>query len=495
MARKTFTSRWGLMLAMLGMAVGTGNIWRFPRIAASNGGGSFLIAWVVFLFAWSIPLILVEWAMGKGVRRAPIAAFRHFVGDRFAFMGMWVAWVVAAIAAYYATVMGWTIRFLLEALRGRLGGGASARLWESFSFTPQTLVFQALAVSMAAAVVYFGVRGIERIARVLMPSLIVLVVVLMVRALTLPDAGRGLRFLFTPHWSDLANYRIWLEALAQNAWDTGAGWGLVLTYAIYSRAKEDTNLNSFMLAIGNNCISLMAGIMVLCTVFSVMPHAASQVVGAGNEGLTFIWVPRLLDEVPAGGVFMVLFFLALMFAAWTSLVAMFEVGVRTLQEFGFQRKRMVVGFSLFLFLAGVPSSLSAPVFRNQDFVWSVGLMVSGLFFAVTVLRWGVGRFRTKLVNTAYQSFRIGRWWEWSVRLVVALAVIMIGWWFWQVRELPLLSQEGIGNMLVQWAVVLAAAVLLGPWLLERMTRAEPVQDEAVEGSPESAAVDSEASPR
>jgi NSS family neurotransmitter:Na+ symporter len=383
-------------------------------------------------------------------------------------MGTWIVWVVAAISAYYAAVMGWTLRFLIGALMGQLAGGASETLWSSFSFSPAAVLFQGIAVAMAASVVYFGVRGIERIAKVLMPTLIVLVVILMVRALTLPGAGRGLEFLFTPRWSELASYRVWLEALAQNAWDTGAGWGLVLTYAIYSRAREDTNLNSFMLACGNNMISLMAGIMVLCTVFALRPGAAGEIVGAGNEGLTFVWVPRLFDEIPAGGLFMVLFFLALVFAAWTSLVATFEVGTRVFRELGLRRRPVVIGYGLVLFLAGLPSALDEAFFRNQDFVWSVALMLSGLFFALGVLRYGVGRFRREFVNTEHQSFRIGRWWEWSMRLVVVQALVMVVWWFWQVRDLPLLSREGIGSMLVQWGVTLAIAVAINSWLVRRM---------------------------
>ena len=116
MALPGFSSRWGLMLAMLGMAVGTGNIWRFPRIAASNGGGSFLVAWVVFLMLWSVPLILAEFALGKRMRNGTVGTFAAMMGDRFAWMGGWVAWVAAAIGFYYAVVMGWTLRYFLAAI-------------------------------------------------------------------------------------------------------------------------------------------------------------------------------------------------------------------------------------------------------------------------------------------------------------------------------------------------------------------------------------------
>ncbi len=142
----------------------------------------------------------------------------------------------------------------------------------------------------------------------------------------------GLRSCSRPSWSELANYSIWIEALTQNAWDTGAGWGLVLTYAIYMRANEDTALNAFVIGFGNNSMSLLAGIMVLCTVFSVMPVAEAEAMLAtsGNEGLTFIWVPQLFQQIPGGRFFQALFFLALVFAAWTSLVAMIEMASRLL---------------------------------------------------------------------------------------------------------------------------------------------------------------------
>src|SRR5690606_36546259 len=156
-----------------------------------------------------------------------------------------------------------------------------------------------------------GVRGIETAAKFLMPTLLFLVIVLAIRAVTLPGAERGLNFLFTPSIEGLTNYRTWLEALTQNAWDTGAGWGLIVAYAIYLRRTEDTTLNAFMLGFGNNSVSLLAGIMVLCTVFSIMPDAASEIVGSGNEGLTFIWVPQLFARMPVGRFFMSLFFAAL----------------------------------------------------------------------------------------------------------------------------------------------------------------------------------------
>lgn len=469
-----------MMLAMLGMAVGTGNIWRFPRIAASNGGGSFLVAWVVFLLLWSVPLILVEFAIGRETRYGPVGAFSRLVGPKFAWMGAWIAWTATAIMFYYTVVMGWTIRYFWGALSGELSGAEPGAVWEGFAWGPEVLGFHAVAVVLAAWVVARGVQGIERAASVLIPSLFVLVVVLVIRALTLPGATAGLNFLFTPSLEGLSDHRVWLAALTQNAWDTGAGWGLILTYAIYMRKREDTTLNAFMLGFGNNGVSLMAGILVLCTVFSVMPDAASEIVGAGNEGLTFIWVPQLFNAMPGSRFFMSLFFLALMFAAWSSLISMVELATRVLVDGGLPRRRalfMVAGAG---FVLGVPSALSEAVFQNQDWVWGVGLMMSGLFFAIAVLRYGVTRFREQLINTPHADIRIGAWWDWAIRLVVVQAVVLVVWWITQVGTEAPWGRFGIWNTLAQWAVALGFFLTFNRWMVRR-THPEVGREEAPEG--------------
>ncbi|MDH3270469.1 MAG: sodium-dependent transporter [Gemmatimonadota bacterium] len=465
---EVFSSRWGMLLAMLGMAVGTGNIWRFPRIAASNGGGSFLVAWVVFLLAWSVPLLILEFGMGKATRQGSIGAFVKTLGPAFAWMGAWIAFVATAIMFYYSVVMGWTIRFFVGTLTGEVPGATPSAFWDGFHSTPGAIVTHAIAMGMALFVVSKGVRGIETAAKVLIPSLIVLVIVLAVRALTLPNASAGLTFLFTPSLSELANYSIWIEALTQNAWDTGAGWGLVLTYAIYMRANEDTALNAFVIGFGNNSMSLLAGIMVLCTVFSVMPAAeATQMLAtSGNEGLTFIWVPQLFQQIPGGRFFQALFFLALVFAAWTSLVAMIELASRLLQDLGVERGPAikVVGAAGLLF--GIPSALKLEVFQNQDWVWGVALMLSGFFFAFAVLRYGVTKWRETFINQEGSDIHIGRWWDWAIRLVAFEAVFLAVWFLWAARgddfreTWTLFSPYNVGSVVIQFAIVLVVLLTL-----------------------------------
>ncbi len=465
------------MLATLGMAVGTGNIWRFPRIVATNGGGSFLVAWVVFLLLWSVPLMMVEFSFGKHTRRGTVGAFVKMAGGKLAWMGGWVALCATAIMFYYSVVAGWCLRYLAASATGGMAGADPGAVWESFTTSYMPLLTHALALGLGVAVCWFGVRGIERVATILIPTLFVLVVVLAIRAVTLPGAERGLEFLFKPDWAALGDVNIWLQALTQNAWDTGAGWGLILTYAIYMRVREDVPLNAFLIGFGNNSVSLMAGIMVLCTVFALNPAAGSEIVGAGNEGLTFVWMPQLFAQMPAGGFFMTLFFLGLSFAALTSLISMIELATRVLIDFGFARKQALLAIAGAGLIFGLPSARSLDVFHNQDWVWGVGLMLSGLFFAIAARRFGLEKLRREVINAPGADLRVGRWWTFLIAVVVPIeAVVLMVWWLWQARAwdpdwLNPLGVANVGTVLAQFAIALAALLLLNKWLARRVTGA------------------------
>ncbi len=475
-----FSSRWGLMLATLGMAVGTGNIWRFPRIVATNGGGSFLVAWVVFLILWSVPLMMVEFAFGKHSRLGTVGAFVKMAGKKFAWMGGWVALCATAIMFYYSVVAGWCLRYLAVSATGGMVGADPTEVWTSFTNSYMPLVTHVLALGIGVSVCWFGVRGIERVAKVLIPTLFLLIVILAIRAVTLPGAERGLDFLFKPDWAALKDVNIWLQALTQNAWDTGAGWGLILTYAIYMRTREDVPLNAFTIGFGNNAVSLLAGIMVLCTVFALNPDASSEIVGAGNEGLTFVWMPQLFAQMPAGGVFMTLFFLGLSFAAITSLISMIELATRVLINAGFARKQALLSVAAAGLLFGLPSALSLDFFHNQDWVWGVGLMLSGLFFAIAARRFGLEKLRTELINGPGSDIKVGRWWTFLIAVVVPIeAVVLMVWWLWQARTwdadwLNPLGTENVGTVLAQFAVALVVLLLLNKWLARRAAGATEV---------------------
>jgi len=512
--QESFSSRWLMMFAMLGMAVGTGNIWRFPRIAAQNGGGEFLVAWIVFLGLWSIPLIMVEFGTGRLTRSGPVGAFVKMMGPRWAWMGAWIAFVATAIMFYYSVVCGWTIRYTWAAVAGHLPGDEPGTVWTQFTSSWWPVLTHGIAMGLGTFVVLRGVRAIEKVTSWLMPMLIALVLVLVVRAVTLPGAHDGLAYLFTVDWHHLANARIWLEALTQNAWDTGAGWGLVLVYAAYMRQKEDTALNAVILPAANNTISLLAGIMVMCTVFSVVPQLVSSlatnpdalhaypalqqavrdgqplttdliqrtIFSAGNEGLTFIWMPQLFARLPFGRLFMILFFTALAFAAFTSLISMIELGSRVLIDMGLSRAKAVRTVGGVGFVLGLPSAISLAFLHNQDWVWGIALMVSGLFFAIAVITHGVRRFREEQLNHEHSDIRVGRWWEVVIGVLVPLqALVLLVWWMYQAKGwdptgwLNPFGGDSVGTILMQFGIVLAILLLANRWLARRSAGAPPAE--------------------
>ena len=430
-----FSSRWGIVLAGIGMAVGTGNLWRFPRIAAQNGGGAFLIPWLLFLFTWSIPLLIAEFGLGRGARRGPIGAFAKLTGGRTAWMGGFVAVTSLMIMFYYSVVTGWMLKYAVAALSGDLAGVDAAGYWDAYSTSVwQPVLFHVAAVAGAGLVVARGVTGgIERANRILIPLLFVLLLFAVARAVTLPGASRGLAYLFTPDLGALANYRTWLEALTQSAWSTGAGWGLILCYAIYVRESDNVVTSAATIGLGNNAASLLAAMAILPAAFAILPAGeAAEALAAGNTGLTFIWIPQVFARMPAGGLFLPLFFLAMFCAAVSSLIAMVELGTRVLLDAGVTRARAVLLVVAAAVVCGLPSAVSLAVFENQDWVWGLALMVSGLFIAVATIRYGVDRFRDELVNTHPAGRRAGPVWAWILKYLVPVEfAVMFGWWMYQ----------------------------------------------------------------
>ena len=446
------------------MAVGTGNLWRFPRIAAQNGGAAFLIPWMIFLVTWSLPLLIAEFGVGRGGRRGPIGAFATLLGRRYAWMGGFIAVTTIMIMFYYSVVTGWTLKYVAVSALGGVPSDAEA-YWTAYSRSVwQPVGFHVVSMLIAVTVVSRGVvGGIERANRLLIPMLFLLLLVAVGRAVTLEGAGPGLRFLFQPDLAALGDYRIWLEALTQSAWSTGAGWGLILTYAVYVDRKEDIVMSSVAIGVGNNAASLLAGMAILPTAFAILSTAdAEAAMASGNTGLTFIWIPQLFARVPGGTVVLPLFFLALFCAALSSLIAMVELAARVLIDTGMSRAAAVRLVGAAAIVCGIPAATSMGVFENQDWVWGLGLMLSGLFISIAVGRYGQERFRQDLVNTAPGVTRLGPLFGWVVTFgIPAQFAAMFGWWMYQ--AVAVYDPENwfnpvrvysLGTCLAQWGIAL-----------------------------------------
>lgn len=442
-----FSSRWGLLLSVLGIAVGTGNIWRFPRIAAQNGGtegaGAFLFAWICFLFLWSIPLIIAEYTLGRKYRSGVVATFSRVAGNKFAWMGAFVAFVATAITFFYTVIVGWCIYYFIRMLTKPLPltTQASWDIWNQYQGSGWPLVFHFLAVGLGALAIWKGVTSIERVNKVLIPALLCIVLISVIRALTLPGAWDGVAYLFRPQWGQLLNPKIWLEALTQNAWDTGAGWGLFLTYAAYMKREHRTVKNAFITGIGNNTVSLLAALMVFGTVFAILKTEMGmqgpeileimKTSGPASTGLTFIWMPQLFARMMFGSPLAVLFFLGLTFAGFSSLIAQLELPTRVLVDAGLKRSKSIGVVIALVYLLGIPSARNLNILSNQDFVWGVALMISGAFVSFAVIRYGVTDLRNQELRGDENDWKTGKWWDWILKYFIpAAASLLLVWWLW-----------------------------------------------------------------
>ncbi|MBU0558537.1 MAG: sodium-dependent transporter [Bacteroidetes bacterium] len=482
--REFFSSRWGLIISTLGIAIGTGNIWRFSRVVAQNGGGSFLIPWVIFLLIWSLPLIIAEFALGKSTRFGPIGAIAKTAGKKYAWMGAFIAFVSTAIMFYYSVVTGWCIKYFVSAVFGNLLNQTDYLLyWNEFSSSYSPLIFHFAAMFICAAIIFRGVvNGIEKANKVLVTSLIIILFILLFRAITLPNAMEGLKYFFTPKMEYILDYKVWLNALTQNAWDTGAGWGLILTYAVYMKRNEDISINASLIGFGNNSISLVAGITIFSTVFALSSvDAMNQITQSGpaNTGLTFIYLPLLFNNISSNPLlntlFASIFFLALSFAALSSLISLMELTTRTFIDFGFNRKKAIMLVAGIGFLFGVPSALDINFFTNQDWVWGVGLILSGAFIAFAIIKFGVDKFRVEIINGEGSDIKIGKWYNVIIKyLIPAQVVVLLSWWLissvsWDPDWLNPFNTENAGTCLFQWGVVIVIFILLNKKINQKLT--------------------------
>ena len=456
-----FSGRLGLIFATIGAAIGTGNIWRFPRMVGANGGGSFLVPWLIFLFLWSVPLIIAEFALGKRSRTGAVGTFRIFAGKRFAWMGLWTAWISTAIGFYYAVVTGWCINYFQTAIRGGLGSEVdTVEVWNSFLQNPMEVVFfQAIAVAITMLAIWKGAKAIEKVNVSLMISLFVLLFAALFLSfvMDLEDGSLdGFVYMFSIQPEYLMQPETWINGLSQSAWSCSAGMGMAITYSVYMRKDEDTTLNAATMCLANNSISIIAGLTVMMAVFAVVDDPLAAVSG-GSSAITFLVLPEVFAQAPGGPVvqlaMVTMFFLALSFAALTSMISTVELCVRNFVDHGIERPQAVGFTSLAIFFFGLPSAatwilvddstgVAFPQFLEvQDHIWGYGLMFSGLFIAYSIWKYGwnryrvwqeendisgfslrdyldngVSSFRDDFINTGDNDWWIGKWWDYIMYL-------------------------------------------------------------------------------
>ena len=512
-----FSGRLGLIFASIGAAIGTGNIWRFPRMVGANGGGTFLIPWVIFLFVWSIPLVIAEFAMGKRSRTGTVGTFRIFAGKKFAWMGLWTAWISTAIGFYYAIVAGWCLKYFQLGISGGLTGDGvdTTEVWNTFLQNPmQVIAFQFLVIAITLLAIWKGAKAIEKVNVILMTSLFVLLFMTLGLSLwmDLSDGSLdGALFMFTVDPAMLAEPEVWINGLSQSAWSCSAGMGMAITYAVYMRKDEDTVLNAFTMGFANNSISIIAGLAVLSAIFAVSADPLATVTN-GSSAITFLALPEVFAQAPGGavGAFVMMagFFLALSFAAITSMISTVELCVRNFVDHGYERQRSVLITSIAIFFFGLPSAImwvkldsagvAFPEFLEvQDHIWGYGLMFSGLFIAFSIwkygyIKWkkevelgkappgfegylgiGVAAFRDDYINTGDNDIEVGRWWDLCLYLAfpILFSVLMLSYFGDMIANTEDVwnpaNPKGLGIILTFWSVVAIVFISLNKFLIAR----------------------------
>ncbi len=511
-----FSSRWGLIFATIGAAIGTGNIWRFPRMVGANGGGTFLIPWLFFLFAWSIPLVIAEFALGKRSRTGTVGTFRIFGGKKLAWMGLWTAWISTAIGFYYAVVAGWCMNYFQLGLRGGLSEGIdTVEVWNNFlNSTELVILFQTLVIVITLFAIWGGAKMIEKANTVMMLSLFALLFLALFLALWMDMSDGtldGALFMFSVDFEILAQPETWINGLSQSAWSCSAGMGMAITYAVYMRKDEDTTLNAFTMGLANNSISIIAGLTVLSAIFAVQDDPLATVTG-GSSAITFLALPEVFAQAPGGSitqwVMMWAFFLALTFAALTSMISTVELCVRNFVDHGFERNKAVGLTGAAIFMFGLPSTfvwirldsdgVAFPEFLEvQDHIWGYGLMFSGLFIAYTIwqfgfkiwrekveageaegglmgyIKHGTPAFRDEFINTGDNDLWIGRWWDFLMFIAfpVLFTVLIVSYFSDMIANTPDVwnpsNPKGVTIILLFWGVVATVFIFFNNVLVSR----------------------------
>ncbi|MEG2175123.1 MAG: sodium-dependent transporter [Oscillospiraceae bacterium] len=429
---KGFSTPLVMALSMIAASVGTGNIWRFPRVAASNGGAAFIIAYILIMVVAVIPLMMGEHIIGRATRKGLPGAFRDFMGNKKAtWLGSFVEWVVIITIAYYTVVVAWIFYYLYLTITGGCFVADKAGLFDSVSNGNMTIVVIYVLIQVFCAWgAYKGVKFIEKSTQILLPALFLCVIVLAIRTVTLPGATAGLNFLFDLNPADLLHSKVWLEALTQCFWSAGPGWGICIAYGVYSKRKSDVALSSTVQGLGDMSVALLAGVAIIPALFSALgQEGALEACASGNNGLAFIALTGVFEQMPGGRLFASLFWIALICASVTSIIAMYSIVVQPLADAGVKKKKSIVIMAVGTIVIGIPSCWSINFFNNQDFVVGMGMVIGAVFSCIALRKFGASKVRNKLLNNPYTGLRMGKWWEYGATIICPIvAIAMFAWW-------------------------------------------------------------------
>lgn len=434
--RESFSSQMGLVLAAVGSAVGLGNIWRFSYITGRNGGGAFLLVYLLCVILVGMPLLIAEITLGRNTQLSTVSAFKKTAPKTH----WWITGLLAVIAptiilAYYPVVTGWSIGYMVESITSwnEIIADTGA-FFAEFSASGMTFVYAAIALVIALAVLVFGVSaGIEKCSKFLMPALGIIVVILVIRSCTLEGSGEGIKFLLVPDFSKLS-LEGFLEALGHSFFSLSLGMGIMITYGSYM--KKDTDLPKAVtsIAILDTGVALLAGLAIFPAVFALGLNPGE------GAGLAFVTLPAAFAQMPGGQIFSVLFFLLIFIAALTSMVSIAQVPVAWMEdELKFSRRKALIIIAIVAAVMGIPSVLSFSTLADFKILGStyfdfldklannILLPITGLLTTLFVIfRWGVKSSKEEFLTGAKgkKSF-LGRVYPVLIKFVAPIAIGII----------------------------------------------------------------------
>ena len=371
--RGSFSNKMGFVLAAAGSAVGLGNLWRFPYLAAKYGGGIFLLVYLILAVTLGFTLMITEIAIGRKTGLSAVGAFKA-LDKRFKFVGYLACIVPFVITPYYCVIGGWVIKYFVTFLTGDVAAGDE--YFNGFISQAGSPVFWfALYVIITAVVVIFGVeKGIEKASRIMMPLLIVLIVGVSVFCITRPGAMEGVKYYLLPDFSKFSATTV-LAAMGQLFYSMSLAMGIMITYGSYM--KKDCNLEKSVrqIEIFDTAIAFLAGLMIIPSVF-VFSGGDEAALGKGPS-LMFVTLPKVFEDMTLGGVIGTVFFLLVLFAALTSSISLLETNVSIIRDkLGWSRKKATITVTIYVLVLGAIVSLG---FGPLSFIKIIGLGLLDFF--------------------------------------------------------------------------------------------------------------------
>ena len=411
--REQWGSRIGFILAASGSAVGLGNIWKYPHMAGDNGGAAFTIIYLLCILLVGLPIVIAEFVIGRKTQLSPVSAFKVLAPNtNWKFVGVLGVCSAFVILSFYGVVGGWTLRYAIFSLSGgfiEFSGNSelAGKHFESFISNPINPVFwQIIFMTITIMVIIKGVKsGIEQWAKIMMPAILLILVVLMVRGLTLPNGLMAVEFLFKPKFEDLNASSVVL-ALGHAFFTLSLGMGTMITYGSYLRNDQNLLSSALWIIVLDTIIAIMAGVAIFATVFALGSTPDS------GPGLIFVALPSMFPQLAGGVIWGSLFFFLLFMAALTSAISILEViTAYFIDEKGWGREKATVIFGSIITIVGIFCSMSMGGFNDINIMFDISffdfldylsskymLPIGGMLTALFILiRWGVGDFIKELV--------------------------------------------------------------------------------------------------